>query len=256
MSIESGEGWKWEVLCSLEDFSGSVCKIDEAALAILLSDDGQINIVWDSIRHLFPENRFRPGDILTALELGRLVGGFHSLWSAMLANAAYHERLLKAAVETTALRERIDVLLATIEPEAMQGPATGIIHLMEALTTPAMIDAVRANRKRFESALGTIFEFVRAQDSEEFKEFMTGYGAAFAHCPIAENGLPIGSNQMAALISIFRPFLIKLGYSATDLQICLDSCLPANEAPHIDRLSKYLQRKKAPLRGKGRPLKK
>lgn len=255
MSAAEGKDWKWEIVDALDEFTESVSAIDARALEILLCDEGQLNIVWDSIRHLFPESRIRPGDELTALETGKLVGGFHSLWSAMLVNVEYHERLSKAAAETTAMRKRIDVVVESIAPGSSLGPDTGFIHLLESLATTEMIDAVRANRKRFETVIGTIFDFVRARKSEDFNAFMKGYGVAFACCPIDANGLPVGANRMAALISIFRPFLIKLGLSATDLQNCLDSCLPENEAPDMGRLSKYLQRRKAPLRRKGRPKK-
>lgn len=256
MSGYDPNDWKWQVFDKFEEFIDSVYKIDESAVKIFLSDKGQVNLAWDSVRHLFPLSHFQNGDILTAIELGKLIGGYHSLWSVLLASTAYYERLTRAAADVKSLRVQIDTILAKSMPNAMQGPATGIIHLLEAMMSPTMIDAVRANRKRFETVLGSVFELVRAQEPAEFRSFMSGYGAAFACCPIDVNGLPIGSDKMAAMVAICRPFLMKQGYSATDLQDCVDGFLQAPLTGHPERFAKHLQRRKASLRGKGRPAKK
>lgn len=248
--------WKWQVIDKIIAFVNSVDPAGDEARDLLLEDEGQVNLAWDALRPLFPTNRFRPGDELTAIDLGRLFGHWRSLWITLTISQFLRERLAASHSVVVGVRDKIDAVLQEGMPEAMKGIQTGIFHLLSAMTDPTQVDAIRKSDKRFEALALAVREMSYCQVAADREAFMKGYGQALTCSPMDEDGSPKMPNKLAQLLMLCRPFAIRAGLAASDFQEGIDFFAGASITGNPEGFAKHLQRRKASLRGKGRPPKK
>jgi hypothetical protein len=256
MSTAENKDWKLQVLDALDDFMRRADPEREASSTLLLEDEGQENLWQEAIRSIFPTSQFRRGDALCALELGRLFGHWQCLWKTLIISPVYSEILTASHAQAVELRDKIDSILAERKPEAIKGIETGLFHLLAAITDPAFIPKARENRRKFEGVCDSVMQFAGRQDAGERDEFLSGYREALASSPIDDRGVPKIPNILAMLLAFSRPFAVRAGLSAADFQEGIDQLANANITGNPERFSKHLQRRKASVRGKGRPAKK
>lgn len=254
--MEKGQDWKWQVVDSLDEFAQDTDPGREQSTQLLLEDDGQINLVIDALKQVFPTSRFRRGDELTALELGRIFGHWCYLWETLISSQTYLAALIEAHAETVNLRDKIDSILAEHLPEAMKGIETGIFHLLAEMNDPAFITSARGRKREFQALRTAVFQLANYQQPSERDPFLKGFGEAIASCPLDENGLPNNPGKLQTLLAVVRPYAVRGGLSSSDFQHAIDELNGSMITGHYDGFAKHLQRRNASLRGKGRPLKK
>lgn len=256
MNMEKGQDWKWQVIDKVIEFIQAVDPGGEEASDLLLEDEGQLHLAWDAMRPLFPTNRFKPGDALTAIELGRLFGHWRSLWIVLTISEVLRTRLAESYLAVTEIRDKIDSILTEHMPEAKQGIQTGVLHLLSVTSDPSLIDAIRNHDKEFEALALSVREMSYVQNAVERENFMKGYGQALSCAPLDESGEIKTPNKLAQLLMFCRPFAIRAGLAACDFQEGIDFFAGARITGNPEGFSKHLQRRKASLRSKGRPAKK
>lgn len=256
MSGYDASDWKWQVVDMIIAFVDNVDPGGVEARELLLEDEGQVNLTWDAVQPLFPTNRFRSGDDLTAIELGRLFGHWRSLWIVLTISDALRERLAMSHLATVGVRDKIDAILGEGMPEAMQGIETGLFHLLSVTDNPAQLDAIRDSNKAFEALALAVREISYIQVKADREAFMRGYGEALTCAPLDDDGSIKMPNKLAQLLMFCRPYAIRAGLAACDFQEGIDSIAGSQITGNPEGFSKHLQRQKAPLRGKGRPAKK
>jgi len=256
MSGYNPKNWKWQVVDEIDSFLRRIDPGGEEAWELLLEDEGQMNLLWDAMRPFFPSNRLNLGDELTAIELGRLFGHWRSIWIALLVSNVLRERLAETHRKVVEARDKIDVILNEHLPEAMNGIQTSMVHLLAVTNDPAFLDAIRENDKPFEILSKSVREFAYSQPHEEREAFMTGYGQALSAQAIGENGSAKMPDKLAQLLVFARPFAIRARLVTSDFQEGIDQLAGSPITGHPETFAKRLQRRKASIRGKGRPTKK
>jgi hypothetical protein len=248
--------WKMQVVDEIDSFIQRIDPVGKEAWDLLLEDEGQVNLSWDAMRPFFPTNKLKPGDELTAIELGRLFGHWRSLWIALLVSNMLSERLAESHRKVVEARDRIDVILSKHLPDAMNGIQTSMVHLMAVTNDPALLDAIRENDKAFDALSKSVREFVYSQPHDQREAFMTGYGQALSAQTVDENGSAKMPDKLAQLLVFARPFAIRAKLVASDFQERIDQLAGSRITGHPESFAKRLQRRRASLRGKGRPAKK
>lgn len=255
MSADAEKDWKWQIVDELDNFVTGIDPDGEGARELLLEDEGQVNLVWDAIKPFFPTNRFKPGDKLTAIELGRFVGHWRNLWIAMIVTKGLRERIAESHNKIVEARNKIDVILVEHLPSALNGIGTSICHILAVTNDPVSIDLIRKKDKDFQTLAASVRQFVYQQPHDEREAFMKGYGQALSAQTIEEDGSPKTPNHLAQLLAFCRPFAIRAELAACDFQEHIEKIAGRRITGHPEAFAKHLQRRKASLRGKGRPAK-
>jgi hypothetical protein len=254
MNMEKGKGWLLEILDEAEKFTDSIGPDTRAAAEILLGDDGQLNLVWDALKPLFPTCRIKSGDKLSAIEVGRLVGHWSSIWRFMVTSLSYLETLRERHRDLTEVNDKLAELLSHPSIEMDKSLEGSPLVLLETMTNPALVEAAIANNRQFGALLDGIISFVKLQPAHECNDFMKGYREALSSSPFDEKGLPSEPDKLALLLVFCRPAAIREEMTAISFQKGIDQLVGASVTGNPERFSKRLQRKRAGLRTKGRPI--
>ncbi len=223
------------------------------ARQLLLEDEGQVNLAWDALKPLFPTCRFRTGDELTAIELGRLYGHWRSLWIVITVSESIMAKMSETHQMAVEIRNKIDTFCAKHFPDASTGVDAGIFHLLSSTNDPTLIEAIRAKDVQFQSLAFNIREMSYRQPANEREGFMKGFDQAFACVAIDCNGAVCSPDKLAQLLVFCRPFAVRAGLAASDFQEALEFIGGQQTTGTAESFTKRLQRRKASLRRKGRP---
>lgn len=256
MNDDAHQDWKWQVVDQIDRFLEQIAPEWNEVSEFLLEDEGQVNLAWEAIKPFFPTNRFKPGEKLTAIELGRFFGHWRCLWIAFTISKTLHDRYEQSHRVAVEARDKIDTIMLENYPDAIDGIKTSVDHLLAVTTDPAFIDTIRNNDKKFEDMAKAIREFAGMQPEKERYAFMQGYSQALRAEVLDEKGLPLISDNLAALLAFCRPFAIRAKLAAKDFQEQIDKLAGSRITGHPESFAKRLQRRNASLRGKGRPSKK
>ncbi|OYV04052.1 MAG: hypothetical protein CFE26_18955 [Verrucomicrobiales bacterium VVV1] len=248
--------WKWQVCDLVEGFLAGFGPGRDDACTLMLEDEGQVNLMWDAIAPLFPTNRFRSGDGLTAIEAGRFFGHWESLWRTIIESVAVLERLTESNRTIVEIRDKIDTVLGEHMPEAIKGVETGVFHLLASATDTDFVRDARDKPEVFERLRADVLHLVHKQNSSDKEAFLSGYGESVGRSTIDENGQPRNQDKLAMLLAFTRPYAKRADFTAGEFQDAIDQLANAQITGNPERFAKHLQRRKASLRGKGRPWKK
>lgn len=256
MSEKAGEDWKDQVCDVMSKFADEAFSNCEDANQILIQDVGQAHLVADAIRPLFPTVNFARGDAGTAQGIGRLLGHYESLLLTLAHSVELFTALKNANDVVIDTKNKIDALLDEHMPEATRGPEAGVIHLLSAYTNPDLCAMARKNLGVFREKMQWVLQLIHSQSATERKQFLAGYGEAMSCTVIGSDGLPTSNDKEASYTALLRPFALTLELTNSEFQDVVEHFAQAKITGHPERFAKYLQRHKAPLRGKGRPSKK
>lgn len=253
MSTENGKDWITEMSDEMERFVAEVFPLDQAANELLLCDLGQAHLVADSLKPLFGSLDMKGGEGMTAKGFGKLLGHYEMLFDMMALSTGLLSEMESKHADLIDLRERIDVHLNKHAPNAIQGPQTGVIHLLAEFINPEHCRAAKQASNRFREKIQRVMEVAHSQKTEEREAFLDGYMESKSYRPFGADGLPLGTDKLASLLAVLRPFALAQEMTYADFQEVVDGCAKAQITGHPERFAKHLQRRHAPLRGKGRP---
>lgn len=236
MSGEPGQNWKSRIIDEMANFAESAFPDSADANGLLLHDVGQAYLLADALRSVFPTVNLAGGDAETAEGVGRVIGHYESLLLMLVHSVELRSAISSANDLVLDARDKIDAILTEHAPEGIQGPETGVIHLLSAYTSPSICDNAMANLLVFQEKLNWIMELVHSQSVKERKEFLAGYGDARACTVIGADGIPLESNKEASLAALLRPFAKKLGLTNSDFQDVVEDYAKARITGNPERL--------------------
>lgn len=254
--IAAAKEWKAQVLDTLQEFIHNADPDREESSNLILEDEGQVNLMMDALRQVYPTCRFRRGETISAIDLGRVFGHWCCLWRTLIFSDSYLETLTTAHAQVVEVRDKIDLILSEHLPAAMKGVETGVIHFLADMNDPSFITGAREDRRKFEVLKDSVLQFASNQAAHERDPFFLGYDEAVASFPLDEHGAPKNPDKFATLLCYLRPYAMRAGLSAAEFQDVVDIFAGSQITGNPERFAKHLRRRNASLRGKGRPMKK
>lgn len=254
MSKANNKDWKLQIIDQLDEFASSIGDNLDQIADYFFADDGQANLTADAMRQFHLSGDFKGGTI-TAFELGKYFGYWTDNWKKLFHHRGGFEELSEAHSKITETMEGFNLFPKSALPESAHEILMGLLSILSEILDPETLERARANSSKFDSIHDSVMEFIELQPESERSAFRKGYRQAMANEATDSNGNPLAPDKVSTLLPYLRPLARDAGYSAESLQELIDLMCGCQITGSHDGFAKRLQRKKASLRGKGRPKK-